>query len=81
MSCQNPHVAGAVALQRTDDTDMQDVVTSLIHLSMKERNNLASCSLSTHDEVLKDLMDYANNPAGKARAYHPGPTWSNTADQ
>eukprot|EP00064_Thunnus_orientalis_P012915 superscaffoldBa00002038_g12951 len=40
MSHQVPHVAGAVAPQRPDDQDMQDVVTALLRFSREERENL-----------------------------------------
>ena len=65
MSHQNPHVAGAEAPQGMEDPALQDVVASLVRFSMKERDNLASCSLRECDEMLKELKDYANNPARK----------------
>ena len=64
MSHQKPHVAGAEAPQR-EDPDLQDVVSNLVRLSVQEKDNLASCSLSSCNEMLRELSDYANNPAGK----------------
>ena len=71
MSRQNPHVAGAEAPPRMEDPELQDVVASLVHLSMTERDGLASYSLRDCDEMLRDLGNYANNPAGKPQRSLP----------
>lgn len=61
----SPQRTGAEAPPRADDPALQSVVTGLLRLSSAEQTSIDSYDISTCDDLLWELVDYANNPAGK----------------
>ncbi|KAL7372807.1 hypothetical protein ABVT39_022704 [Epinephelus coioides] len=65
MYSQTPQVGGAEAPKWSLEPVLRDVVVAFLRLSSEEKDRLDSYDNEDCHSALQELVDYANNPAGK----------------